>query len=177
MNRYKYSESRKFHTLKEMYSNIKAARILGIPEYKIKNKVSRRGIDKDTLKDLFQGVFTPERPGRFFVSKISEITRDLNEKEGVNIPNPYFEALPNIDELINDNRRINLDDGDLSFYRDRDVEIENESVSSIQPLKLPPSNASAKGQIPVVSPVNTNLNQATTQIRGKELFQNDITFS
>ena len=177
MNRYKYSESRKFHTLKEMYANIKAARILGVPEYKIKNKVNRRGIGKDTLNDLFQGVFTPERPGKFFVSKMNEITRNLNEKEGVDIPNPYFQALPSINELINDNRRINLDDGDLSFYRDRDVEIENESVSSIQPLKLPPSNASAKGQIPVVSPVNTNLNQATTQIRGKELFQNDITFS
>ena len=36
---------------------LEAARTLGVPEYKIRNTVSRRGINKDTLNDLFQGVF------------------------------------------------------------------------------------------------------------------------
>ena len=66
LDRYKYAESRKFNTMKEMYANIKAARTLGVPEYKIRNTVSRRGINKDTLDNLFQGVFTPSRPNTFF---------------------------------------------------------------------------------------------------------------
>ena len=176
IDRYKYSESRKFNTMKEMYANIKAARTLGVPEYKIKQTVRRKGISKDTLNDLFQGVFTPDRPNKFFISKISQITRDLNEKEKVNISNPYFEALPNVNNLINKNRRISLEDGNLSFYRERDIE--QPTTTSIQPLQLPPSNASAAKMTPKLSPVNIN-NQATTAIRGQQLFndRDEITFS
>jgi len=175
---YKYSESRKLNTMKEMYQNIKAARTLGVPEYKITQTVSRRGIPKDVLNDLFRGVYTPSRPGDFFVDKIGEINRDLNEKEGVDLPNPYFKALPIINELVNENRSVSLEDGNFTFYRGRESEQEVQDTSSIQPLKLPPSNASAAGKTPVLNPVNIN-NQATTAIRGKQLFndRDEITFS
>ena len=39
----------------------------------------------------------------------------LNRKEGLNLPNPYFEAQPFINEIINKNNRINLLEGDISF--------------------------------------------------------------
>jgi len=176
INKYKYSESRKFNTMKEMYANIEAARELGVPEYKIRQKITRRGIPKDVLNNLFQGVFTPDRPNDFFVTKMSQINRDLNQKEGVNLPNPYFKALPEVNELINGNRRISLNNGNLSFYRERDIE--QPTTTSIQPLQLPPSNASAAKMTPKLSPVNIN-NQATTAIRGKQLFndRDEITFS
>ena len=176
INKYKYSESRKFNTMKEMYANIEAARDLGVPEYKIRKTITRRGIPKDVLNNLFQGVFTPDRPNKFFVTKMSQINRDLNQKEGVNLPNPYFKALPEVNELINGNRRISLSNGNLSFYRERDNQ--QQSLTPIEPLKLPPSNASAAGKTPVLNPVNIN-NQATTAIRGQRLFndRDEITFS
>jgi len=177
INKYKYSESRKFNTMKEMYANIEAARELGVPEYKIRQKITRRGIPKDVLNNLFQGVFTPDRPNKFFVTKMSQINRDLNQKEGVNLPNPYFKALPEVNELINGNRRISLNNGNLSFYRERDNQ--QQSLTPIEPLKLPPSNASAAGKtIDKLNPVNIN-NQATTAIRGQRLFndRDEITFS
>ena len=177
INKYKYSESRKFNTMKEMYANIEAARDLGVPEYKIRKTITRRGIPKDVLNNLFQGVFTPARPNDFFVTKMSQINRDLNQKEGVNLPNPYFKALPEVNELINGNRRISLSNGNLSFYRERDNQ--QQSLTPIEPLKLPPSNASAAGKtIDKLNPVNIN-NQATTAIRGQRLFndRDEITFS
>jgi len=177
INKYKYSESRKFNTMKEMYANIEAARDLGVPEYKIRKTITRRGIPKDVLNNLFQGVFTPDRPNKFFVTKMSQINRDLNQKEGVNLPNPYFKALPEVNELINGNRRISLSNGNLSFYRERDNQ--QQSLTPIEPLKLPPSNASAAGKtIDKLNPVNIN-NQATTAIRGQRLFndRDEITFS
>ena len=108
INGYKYSESRRFHTLKEMYENIEAARSLGVPEYKIREKVKRKGLSKDLLENLFQGVYTPKEPSNFFVTRIGEINRDLNEKEGVDLPNPYFEAIGDISKIINNNRRLDL---------------------------------------------------------------------
>ena len=34
------------------------------------------------LKELYQGVFTPERPGDFTIRTIGKNNRELNEKEG-----------------------------------------------------------------------------------------------
>ena len=178
LSRYKYSQARKIETVKEMYKNIEAARALGVSESDIRKNVTRKGIDKQTTNELFRGVYTPQLPNDFFIQKMRQINNDLNQKEGIDIDNPYYEALPEIREIINQNRRINLKDDNHSFYKYlEEFDQPTKETTPIQPLKLPPSNASAKGQIPVVSPVNTNLNQATTQIRGKELFQNDITFS
>ena len=174
LDRYKYAESRKFNTMKEMYANIKAARTLGVPEYKIRNTVSRRGINKDTLDNLFQGVFTPSRPNKFFINRISEINRDLNSKEGVDLPNPYFQALPEINDLINGNRRISLDDGNVSFYRQ--ISEEPQALTPLQPVELPPANAFAAGVTPQLNNPPIINQQAAVQDRGRDLFDNSITF-
>ena len=47
------------------------------------------------------GHYTPKRPSDFFVRRMAEINRDLNQKEGENIPNPYRIALPSINRIIN----------------------------------------------------------------------------
>ena len=89
---------------------------------------------------------------------MTQINNDLNQKEGIDIDNPYYEALPEIREIINQNRRINLKDDNHSFYKYlEEFDQPTKETTPIQPLKLPPSNASAKGQIPVVSPVNMNI--------------------
>jgi len=112
---YKYSESRRFQALKEMYKNIDAARTLGVPEQKIVEKTTRKGISKDILKDLRLGSYSPKKPSDFFIKRMSEITRDLNEKEKIDLPNPYFEALPELNEIINQNRNVDLLKGELKF--------------------------------------------------------------
>jgi hypothetical protein len=108
LDTYQYSESRKLAEMKDMYQNILAARELGVPEYIIRSKVTRKGISKDVFNELNRGVYTPKRPNQFFVDRMNEITRDLNSKEVVDKPNPYSEALPTINEFINANRNINV---------------------------------------------------------------------
>jgi len=116
LEKYQYSESRRFQVLKQMAKDVDAMRDLGVPDYKIREKIkARKGLNKDIVNDLMFGTYTPKRPGDFFVNRMSEINNDLNNKEGTNTPNPYFEALPSINEIINKNRRINLLEGDISF--------------------------------------------------------------
>ena len=54
-----------------------------------------------------RGIFSPTRPSEFFITRTSEINRDLNKKEGVSIDNPYFLARPTIRNIINKNRAKN----------------------------------------------------------------------
>ena len=115
LDTYKYSESRKLAEMKDMYQNIEAARELGTPEYIIRQKVKRQGMSKDVFNELARGVFTPKRPNQFFVNRMNEITRNLNAKEAIDKPNPYFEALPTINEFINQNRNINVLTDNLNF--------------------------------------------------------------
>jgi len=128
LEKYQYSESRRFQVLKKMAKDVDAMRDLGVPDYKIREKIkARKGLNKSIVNDLMFGTYTPKRPGDFFVTRMSEINNDLNNKEGTNTPNPYFQALPSINEIINKNRRINLLEGDISF-----------SQLSIQPSRPKP---------------------------------------
>ena len=113
---YKYSESRRFGTLKDMYLNIDAAKTLGVPDFKIRNKIKRKGLSKDIVSDLMLGVYNPKKPSDFFKKRIAEITRDLNQKEGVYLPNPYIESNREILNIINSNRRLSLLEDTPSFF-------------------------------------------------------------
>ena len=116
LEKYQYSESRRFQVLKKMAKDVDAMRDLGVPDYKIRKKLkARKGLNKEVISSLMSGVYTPKKPGDFFTTRMGEINRDLNRKEGVSVPNPYFQALPSINEIINKNRRINLLEGDISF--------------------------------------------------------------
>ena len=75
----------------------------------------RKGLGKDVVRNLMLGTYTPKTPSEFFVTRMAEINRDLNQKEGVNIPNPYSIALPSIFRIIDKNRRISLLDGNISL--------------------------------------------------------------
>jgi hypothetical protein len=109
VNSYKYSENRRFSILKEMYQDIEAARTLGMSNSKIRREIQKRkGIKKKVVNDLLRGVYTPVAPSDFFQKRIREINRDLNEKEGVDTPNPYIIAGPFIRNIINENRNTNL---------------------------------------------------------------------
>ena len=109
LNSFKYSEARRFAILKEMYQDIEAARTLGMSNSKIRREIQKRkGIKKTIVNDLLKGVYTPKEPSNFFVDRIRKINRDLNEKEGVDTPNPFTIARPFLRKIIVENRRINL---------------------------------------------------------------------
>jgi hypothetical protein len=109
VERFKYAESRRFQTMKEMYKNIDAAEILGMPTHKIRREVEKRkGIKRDIINNLLRGQYTPHEPSKFFIERMAEINRELNAVEGVNITNPYYQAVPYIREIIQSNRRLNL---------------------------------------------------------------------
>ena len=149
LNTYKYTESIKYNKLKEMYQNIQAAKTLGVPEFKIRQKVKRRGIDQDTLKNLYQGVFTPKKPNDFNIKRLSEINRELNEKEGVNIPNPFYEVIPEITSFINSNRRISLEGDNLNLMNFKEEAIQSQEPQvQVAPLQTPPVNAQLVASAP-----------------------------
>ena len=113
---YQYSEIRRFHVLKQMAKDVEAMRDLGVDDSVIRKKLkARKGLGKDVINNVLFGEYTPKKPTDFFVTRMNEINNDLNEKEGVNISNPYYEALPSINKIIDKNFRINLLDDDISF--------------------------------------------------------------
>ena len=80
-------------------------------------KIDRKLIakKKDIVSDLMLGVYTPKTPSEFFITRMGEINRDLNKKEGIRVPDPFYKALPSINQIINKNRRLNLLDDDINF--------------------------------------------------------------
>jgi hypothetical protein len=174
LNTYEYAESRKFAEMKEMNQNIEAARKLGVPENTIRQKVKRQGINKQVFKDLMRGTYTPAKPTDFFINRINEITRDLNQKEGVVLPNPYFEALPTINKIINTNRNINLQKGRLNFEEIKPIE-EIQIEETIKPLNVVTGVSSVANITPQVTVGDNQL--ASTQQKGQRVFgSNDPIF-
>ena len=86
-----------------------------------------------------RGKFVPTRPSDFFIKRLSEINRDLNKKEGVQIRNPYLEALPEINKIISENRNLNLLDDNVKFFEDAEPVAQQET--SIQTPFLPQTGA------------------------------------
>jgi hypothetical protein len=151
VNAYKYSQSQRFSTLKDMYKNINAAKTLGVSNATLVKKVKRRGVKKDVFNQLMRGKFVPTRPSDFFIKRLSEINRDLNKKEGVQIRNPYLEALPEINKIISDNRNLNLLDDNVKFFEDAEPVAQQETSIQTPPVVTAPIN-------PAVT------NQASTQV-------------
>ena len=151
VNAYKYSQSQRFSTLKDMYKNINAAKTLGVSNATLVKKIKRRGVKKDVFNQLMRGKFVPTRPSDFFIKRLSEINRDLNKKEGVQIRNPYLEALPEINKIISDNRNLNLLDDNVKFFEDVEPVAQQETSIQTPPVVTAPIN-------PAVT------NQASTQV-------------
>ena len=155
VNSFKYTQSIRYQKLREMYQNIEAARTLGVSESVIRRKVRRKGLKKKVLKELYQGVFTPERPGDFTIRTIGKNNRELNEKEGTDIPNPFYEAIPSITSFINSNRRISLEENSLNI-----MDFEQPTIQQEPRITTPPLNTAN---------INPNIVNAQTQNVGLSL--------
>jgi len=94
LNTYKYSEQRRFETLKEMYLDIQAAKALGMSNNRIKARVKRRGVSSDVFNELIKGTYTPKRPTVFFKKRMSQITKDLNKDSDEQIEELWKKQLP-----------------------------------------------------------------------------------
>jgi len=153
VNSYKYSEARRFAILREMYQDIEAARTLGMSNSKIRREIQKRkGIKKTVVNDLLKGVYTPKEPSDFFVDRIRKINRDLNEKEGVDTPNPFTIARPFLRKIIIENRKINLLEEGPVFP---DFEIPQPQVTQQESrITTPPVNT-----VPISPQVVTATNQ------------------
>jgi len=176
---YKYSESRRFAALKEMYQNIEAARTLGMSDSKIRRTIkARKGIKKKVVNELLRGVYTPSVPSDFFQKRVREINRDLNEKEGVDTPNPYTIAGPFIRKIINENRNTNLlEDNPVfpNFEIPQPQATQQESRITTPNLNVP-TGTIVRDQVPTKELTNVNrfaqlfpgdsLGQAITQKQG-----------
>ena len=139
LDAYKYSESRRFVALRDMYKNIDAARTLGVSNVVIEKKVKRKGLRTDIFEDLMRGKYTPNKPSEFFVNRISEINNDLNIKEGESVPNPYFQALSGINKIISENRNIDLIDGEVNFFEEEKPVISSDVQIQTPPLQPTPT--------------------------------------
>ena len=123
---YKYSEARRFYNLKEAYKDINAARELGVTDDQIEKELrSRPGLKKEVIRNLMDGVFTPQEPTKFFRTRVTEINEQLNKDEKTFVPNPLNQAERIIDRIINQNLKINLrsENTDLS-----DIDVPQPSI-------------------------------------------------
>ena len=106
---YAYSEARRFQTMKEMYLDIDAARKLGVSNRVIEEKLkTRKGLNKNDIESVMRGKYLPDEPNKFFIDKMQQITRDLNQKENVFLPNPYNLARPVLNSMASKNKGLNL---------------------------------------------------------------------
>jgi hypothetical protein len=161
ISRYQYSEQARFQTLKKMAKDIEAIKQLGMPEYKIRKELEkRRGLSKNVVSSLMLGVYTPKRPSDFFITRMGEINRDLNKKEGTSVSNPYIKALPTLNGIINKNRRIDLIDGDLSMSN---LMFERSTPQALSPMSN--TNSVVRTNITSAEPVlaASGQNQALTK--------------
>jgi len=106
---YAYSEARRFQTMKEMYLDIDAARKMGVSNRTIEEKLkARKGLNKNDIESVMRGKYLPDEPNKFFIEKMQEITKNLNQKENVSLPNPYNLARPIINSMASKNKNLNL---------------------------------------------------------------------
>ena len=92
-----------------MYKNIEADEILGMPINRIRRELEKRkGLKREAINSILQGQYLPYTPSEFFVNKMAEINRELNAVEGVDIDNPYYDALPYILDINASNKKLNL---------------------------------------------------------------------
>jgi hypothetical protein len=172
LNRYKYSEAKRFATMKDMYQDIEAARTLGMSDAKIRRMLyARKGLDRDVAKDVLRGVYEPKQPSTFFIKRMREITKDLNEKEGVDIENPYNLIRPFIREIISTNRNISLKD-DYIKIPNFDEEIPDPTGA----LGLKVQDMMPAGLTATYSP-DANIVQATNQGTGTPIPYNQMTIA
>jgi hypothetical protein len=137
LNTYRYSETRRFEVLKEMYRDIEAARTLGMSNNQIRARVKRRGISEKVFKDLMRGQYNPKRPSDFFQRRIAQINNDLNAETGEDVPNPYIEARPFLNEIRRQNIRVDLLTGELNIP---DFDEPEEAIDPLGTIPTPPLN-------------------------------------
>ena len=158
---YQYSEARRFQTMKDMHLDIQAAKKLGVSSGLIENKLKqRKGMDKDVISNVMKGRYLPDEPNKFFIDKMQEITNELNKKENIVLPNPYFQALPGINTIKNKNKRLNL----LTDI----IEIPTPSFSSgtLEPQSILPAGVNTTPAPIINNQLSSLSNQQTNPITG-----------
>ena len=140
---YAYSEARRFQTMKEMYLDIDAARKLGVSNRAIEEKLkSRKGLNKNDIESVMKGRYLPDEPNKFFIDKMQEITKDLNKKEDVSLPNPYNLARPVLNSMASKNRGLNLKTDEMKV--------------PFAPMQTGPSGAESQSILPATVPISNN---------------------
>jgi len=156
---YAYSEARRFQTMKEMYLDIDAARKMGVSNRVIEEKLkARKGLGKDDIESVMRGKYLPDEPNKFFIDKMQTITRDLNQKENVSLPNPYNLARPILNSMASKNKRLNLKTDEMKVpfapMQTSPFGVETEP-KNILPANIPMSNN------PILPNANTYGSQST----------------
>jgi len=167
VNSYEYSESRRFQTMKEMNQDILAARKLGVPNSIIQQKLkARKGLEKGVIENIMKGRYIPDEPNKFFIEKMQEITNTLNRKEEIPLSNPYFQALPVINSIRNNNRGLNLNTDQIKVPK-VNLSTGELGVENILPKAFVPTSGDVITPTSPVSQVNTSEQYAS-------LFPNDV---
>jgi len=136
---YAYSEARRFQTMKEMYLDIDAARKMGVSNRAIEEKLkTRKGLNKNDIESVMRGKYLPDEPNKFFIDKMQTITRDLNQKENVSLPNPYNLARPVLNSMASKNRGLNLKTDEMKV--------------PFAPMQTSPSGAEPQSILPATVP-------------------------
>jgi len=93
-----------FETQREFKQVLNAAQTLGLSEDELYNVFEERGISTRTLARLLDGEFKPFEPGDNIIRRFEKIAEDTK------VPNPYIEAEPIINRIIDDLYNQNLNE-------------------------------------------------------------------
>ena len=177
LNRFKYSEQRRFETLKEMYKDIQAAKTLGVSNSVIKNRVKRKGISSKVYEDLVKGRYSPKEPSQFFKQRVEQINRQLNVDENLDVVNPYREARPYLNDIIKQNRRLNLLEDELFIPDFEEPTQETTQPSTVQqtginPTAINPNNFAQQASGQTASIPYSQMNAQQKLQYDKDIFNN-----
>ena len=112
-----------------------------------------------------RGQYNPKRVSDFFQRRIAQINDNLNAETGEDVPNPYIEARPFLNEIRRQNIRVDLLTGELNIP---DFDEPEEAIDPLGTIPTPPLNT---------APVNANIINTQAQNAGLSLPANFASLS
>jgi hypothetical protein len=134
----------KFLVQKELRKDIMAAETLGVDDFELRREFNERQLTRDYNR-LNNDVFDPYVPSE----NIRREFRQIEERTGV--PNPYDEALLDINDIVQDLRNLSFDDNfedviNISDYIIDEGELISQAPLPTQPMPSPTVIQTAQNQ-------------------------------
>jgi hypothetical protein len=156
-----------FNTKQKMHLDLKAANEFNVEDEELAAVFDKRNMSSKEYGPLFSGEFIPYIPSKSIIQKFYEKTEEFQETDPSYV-NPFEEALPVIQEMVDEFMGVDLSKTFKFKLSDFGIEDEVETTESYDPFKqsaLPPTpmpNAQVIQPQQPMAQAPGNLNQGLT---------------